>query len=85
MLLVLEKFFDTKVAAPPYRPNHLTTFTRILLCPIDPLKDIVSILRLVNLWPIACKLQWMTEYQTSVYQTVSNSERMEVQNLAKQL
>jgi hypothetical protein len=45
MLLVLEKFFDTKVAAPPYRQNYLTTFTRILLCPIDPLKDIVSIIR----------------------------------------
>ena len=45
MIHVLEKFFDTRVAAPPYRPNHLATFTRILLCPIEPLKDIVSIIR----------------------------------------
>jgi hypothetical protein len=45
MLLILEKFFDTKVAAPPYRPNHLTTFTRILLCPIEAIKDLISIIK----------------------------------------
>ena len=61
MLLVLEKFFDTKVAAPPYRPNHLTTFTRILLCPIEPLKDIVSILRYLNILQMTpwCKMYWL--------------------------
>jgi hypothetical protein len=56
MLLVLEKFFDTRVAAPPYRPNYLATFTRILLCPIEPLKDIVSIIRFVGIHETLLKM-----------------------------
>lgn len=59
-LLVLEKFFDTKVVAPPYRPNHFTTFSRILLCPIEALKDIVSIIRF-EMFPevvVKANLKW---------------------------
>jgi hypothetical protein len=43
---VLEKFFDCRVAAPPYRPNALMAFARILQCPPEPLKDFASIARL---------------------------------------
>eukprot|EP00095_Tigriopus_kingsejongensis_P000362 snap_masked-scaffold319_size207808-processed-gene-0.2 protein:Tk00362 transcript:snap_masked-scaffold319_size207808-processed-gene-0.2-mRNA-1 annotation:"mediator of rna polymerase ii transcription subunit 14" len=45
MIQTMEKFFDTRVAAPPFRPNAVTAFIKILLCPIEPLKDIVNIMR----------------------------------------
>ena len=44
MLLTLEKFFDVNVASPPYRPNAFIAFCRILKCPINVLKDVVSIM-----------------------------------------
>uniref|UniRef100_A0A1I8PUW4 Mediator of RNA polymerase II transcription subunit 14 n=1 Tax=Stomoxys calcitrans TaxID=35570 RepID=A0A1I8PUW4_STOCA len=45
-LLVLEQFFDTRVAAPPYRPNSLHSFCRVLSCATQVLKDFVQIMRL---------------------------------------
>ena len=45
VLQILEKFFDTRVAVAPFRPNALTAFVRMLQCPVKPLKDIVGILR----------------------------------------
>lgn len=45
-LLVIEQFFDTKVAVPPYRPNALTGFCHALNCAPQVLKDFVQIMRL---------------------------------------
>ncbi|XP_049856745.1 mediator of RNA polymerase II transcription subunit 14 [Schistocerca gregaria] len=43
---VIEKFFDTRVAAPPYKPNSLSGFGRMLNVPLNVLKDFVQIMRL---------------------------------------
>ena len=32
-LLIIQKFFDAKVVAPPYRPTFLSGFCRLLHCP----------------------------------------------------
>uniref|UniRef100_A0A1A9V3Z5 Mediator of RNA polymerase II transcription subunit 14 n=1 Tax=Glossina austeni TaxID=7395 RepID=A0A1A9V3Z5_GLOAU len=45
-LLIIEKFFDTRVAAPPYRPNALHGFSRVLSCAPQVLKDFLQIMRL---------------------------------------
>ena len=45
MLHTLQKFFDVNVASPPYRPSAITAFCRILVCPINALKDIIAIMR----------------------------------------
>ena len=45
MQQVVECFFDTRVAVPPFRPNAVTAFLRILQCPGEPLKDLVNLMR----------------------------------------
>lgn len=45
LIAILEKFFETRVAAPPFRPNAMTAFIKIIQCPIEPLKDILNIMR----------------------------------------
>ncbi|XP_065361680.1 mediator of RNA polymerase II transcription subunit 14 [Calliphora vicina] len=45
-LIVLEQFFDTRVAAPPYRPNSLQGFCKVLSCAPQVLKDFIQIMRL---------------------------------------
>nr|NP_612041.2 mediator complex subunit 14, isoform A [Drosophila melanogaster]Q9W0P8.4 RecName: Full=Mediator of RNA polymerase II transcription subunit 14; AltName: Full=Mediator complex subunit 14; AltName: Full=dRGR1 [Drosophila melanogaster]AAF47395.4 mediator complex subunit 14, isoform A [Drosophila melanogaster]AGW25608.1 FI21204p1 [Drosophila melanogaster] len=45
-LLVIEQYFDTRVAAPPYRPNSLHSICRLLNLPAQVLKDFVQIMRL---------------------------------------
>ena len=44
-LLIIQKFFDAKVVAPPYRPTFLSGFCRLLHCPQDTLKNIVQLMR----------------------------------------
>ena len=46
MLNILEKFFDTRVAVPPYRPNALTAFLRVIQCPANVFKDLFQIIHL---------------------------------------
>jgi mediator of RNA polymerase II transcription subunit 14 len=46
MLLILEKFFDTRVVVPPYRPNAVTAFIRILQCPVEALKNLIQLMHL---------------------------------------
>ena len=46
MLNILEKFFDTRVAVPPYRPNAVTAFLRVIQCPANVFKDIFQIVHL---------------------------------------
>lgn len=43
---IIEKFFDTRVAAPPFKPNSLSGFGRMLNVPFNVLKDFVQIMKL---------------------------------------
>ncbi|XP_055613544.1 mediator of RNA polymerase II transcription subunit 14-like, partial [Uranotaenia lowii] len=45
-LQILEQFFDQRVAAPPYRPAVVTSFTRMLNLPSQVMKDFMQIMRL---------------------------------------
>ncbi|XP_028152767.1 mediator of RNA polymerase II transcription subunit 14 isoform X2 [Diabrotica virgifera virgifera] len=45
-LQVLEKFFDTRAAAPPYKPTSMFTFCSILNLPLNVLKDFIQIMKL---------------------------------------
>ncbi|XP_031837631.1 mediator complex subunit 14 [Nomia melanderi] len=45
-LQIIEKFFDTRAAAPPYKPNTLSAFGRMLNVPFNVLKDFVQIMKL---------------------------------------
>nr|XP_018906970.1 PREDICTED: mediator of RNA polymerase II transcription subunit 14 isoform X1 [Bemisia tabaci] len=45
-LLILEKFFDTRAAAAPYKPNAILGFARMLNVSYNVLKDFISIMRL---------------------------------------
>lgn len=42
-LHVIEKFFDTRVVAPPYRPNALWGFGRMLNVPPPVLRDFIQV------------------------------------------
>lgn len=45
-LQILEKFFDTRAAAPPYKPNALNGFGKMLNLPFNILKDFIQIMKL---------------------------------------
>ncbi|XP_064456763.1 mediator of RNA polymerase II transcription subunit 14-like isoform X2 [Ornithodoros turicata] len=45
-LQVLERYFDTKVASFPYKPNAFMSFTRLMTAPLSILKDFVQLMRL---------------------------------------
>ncbi|CAG5108193.1 Similar to MED14: Mediator of RNA polymerase II transcription subunit 14 (Aedes aegypti) [Cotesia congregata] len=45
-LQIIEKFFDIRAAAPPYKPNTLSGFGRMLNVPLNVLKDFVQIMKL---------------------------------------
>ncbi|XP_015120340.1 mediator of RNA polymerase II transcription subunit 14 isoform X1 [Diachasma alloeum] len=45
-LQIIEKFFDTRAAAPPYKPNTLCGFGRMLNVPFNVLKDFIQIMKL---------------------------------------
>ncbi|EEB11666.1 CRSP complex subunit, putative [Pediculus humanus corporis] len=45
-LQIIEKFFDNKAAAPPYKPNALCGFGRMLNVPFNVLKDFIQIIKL---------------------------------------
>ncbi|XP_017469746.1 PREDICTED: mediator of RNA polymerase II transcription subunit 14 [Rhagoletis zephyria] len=62
-LLVLEQFFDLRVVSPPYRPNAMTAYCRVLSCPGQVLKDFVQIMRL-DLKPevMGDQLKWALQF-----------------------
>lgn len=65
--LVLEQFFDTRVAAPPYRPNSLHGFSRVLSCAPQVLKDFVQIMRLEMKPELGGdQLKWTVQFCTRV-------------------
>lgn len=43
---IIEQFFELRVAAPPYRPNALSSFGRALNVPPHILKDVIQLMRL---------------------------------------
>lgn len=45
-LQIIEKFFDTRASAPPFKPNALCGFGRMLNVPYNVLKDFVQIMKL---------------------------------------
>ncbi|EFN81998.1 Mediator of RNA polymerase II transcription subunit 14 [Harpegnathos saltator] len=45
-LQIIEKFFDTRAATPPYKPNTLSGFGKLLNVPFNVLKDIVQLMKL---------------------------------------
>ncbi|ERL93945.1 mediator of RNA polymerase II transcription subunit 14 [Dendroctonus ponderosae] len=45
-LQVLERFFETRAAAPPYKPTSMFTFCSMLNSPPNVLKDFIQIMRL---------------------------------------
>ncbi|KAK3931598.1 Mediator of RNA polymerase II transcription subunit 14 [Frankliniella fusca] len=42
---IIEKFFDMRVACPPYKPNSLLGLARILCTPLFVLKDFIQIMK----------------------------------------
>ena len=55
-LQIIEKFFDTRVVAPPFKPNSLLGFCCMLNVPVNVLKDFIRIMRL-DLMPTLCQQQ----------------------------
>lgn len=45
LLQIIQKFFDNKVVTPPYRPNTIVGFCKLLQCPSDTLKNIIQLMR----------------------------------------
>lgn len=61
-LQIIEQFFETRVAAPPYRPNALHAFCRMLNINVyRVLKDFVQIMRL-ELSPEMMGLKWNAQF-----------------------
>lgn len=46
VLQILEKFFDTRSAVPPFKPNSMFGFCSMLSVPVNVLKDIIQIMKL---------------------------------------
>lgn len=60
----LEKFFDTRAAAPPYKPNALSGFGKMLNLPFNILKDFIQIMKL-ELYPSLAQqhqLKWSVQW-----------------------
>ena len=45
MITILEKYFDSRVVSPPFRPNAVITFLTLLQCPLEAMKDLINVLR----------------------------------------
>ncbi|KAJ6633734.1 Mediator of RNA polymerase II transcription subunit 14 [Pseudolycoriella hygida] len=61
-LQIIEQFFETRVAAPPYRPNALSGFTRMLNVPSQVLKDFIQIIRVELMPDILQGLKWHVQF-----------------------
>ncbi|TKS66944.1 Mediator of RNA polymerase II transcription subunit 14 [Collichthys lucidus] len=57
-LQVLEKFFETRVAGPPFKYNTLNAFTKLLGAPTNILRDCVRIMKL----ELAAQLKWNVQF-----------------------
>lgn len=66
-LLILEQFFDTRVVAPPYRPNDMVTFCRLLnIGAPRVLKDFIQIMRLELIPDLSMNFRWTVQLSLRV-------------------
>uniref|UniRef100_A0A8B9LPT3 Mediator of RNA polymerase II transcription subunit 14 n=1 Tax=Astyanax mexicanus TaxID=7994 RepID=A0A8B9LPT3_ASTMX len=61
-LQVLEKFFETRVAGPPFKYNTLNAFTKLLGAPTNILRDCVRIMKLELFPEQAAQLKWNVQF-----------------------
>uniref|UniRef100_A0A673WLZ7 Mediator of RNA polymerase II transcription subunit 14 n=1 Tax=Salmo trutta TaxID=8032 RepID=A0A673WLZ7_SALTR len=61
-LQVLEKFFETRVAGPPFKYNTLNAFTKLLGAPTNILRDCVRIMKLELFPDQATQLKWNVQF-----------------------
>uniref|UniRef100_A0A665VSQ9 Mediator of RNA polymerase II transcription subunit 14 n=1 Tax=Echeneis naucrates TaxID=173247 RepID=A0A665VSQ9_ECHNA len=61
-LQVLEKFFETRVAGPPFKYNTLNAFTKLLGAPTTILRDCVRIMKLELFPDQAAQLKWNVQF-----------------------
>ncbi|XP_033842585.1 mediator of RNA polymerase II transcription subunit 14 isoform X2 [Periophthalmus magnuspinnatus] len=61
-LQVLEKFFETRVAGPPFKYNTLNAFTKLLGAPTHILRDCVRIMKLELFPDQAGQLKWNVQF-----------------------
>lgn len=63
---ILERYFDLKVACPPYKSNSLTSFGRLLKAQIRILKDCVQIMRLELMPNQDRSLKWSVQWLLTI-------------------
>lgn len=61
-LQVLEKFFESRVAGPPFKYNTLNAFTKLLGAPTNILRDCVRIMKLELFPDQAAQLKWNVQF-----------------------
>ncbi|XP_017265835.1 mediator of RNA polymerase II transcription subunit 14 isoform X2 [Kryptolebias marmoratus] len=61
-LQVLERFFETRVAGPPFKFNTLSAFTKLLGAPTTVLRDCVRIMKLELFPDQAGQLKWNVQF-----------------------
>ncbi|XP_075052510.1 mediator of RNA polymerase II transcription subunit 14 isoform X2 [Mixophyes fleayi] len=61
-LQVLEKFFETRVAGPPFKANTLIAFTKLLGAPTHILRDCVHIMKLELFPDQTTQLKWNVQF-----------------------
>ncbi|XP_061081608.1 mediator of RNA polymerase II transcription subunit 14 isoform X1 [Conger conger] len=61
-LQVLEKFFETRVAGPPFKYNTLNAFTKLLGAPTSILRDCVRIMKLELFPDQTAQLKWSVQF-----------------------
>ncbi|XP_034042041.1 mediator of RNA polymerase II transcription subunit 14 isoform X2 [Thalassophryne amazonica] len=61
-LQVLEKFFETRVAGPPFKYNTLNAFTKLLGAPTNILRDCVRIMKLELFPDQPTPLKWNVQF-----------------------
>ena len=63
LLQLLETFFATKVVSPPFRPNGLAAFARMISLPPRILRDCIQIIRLQLVPSIVEQHNWKWNVQ----------------------
>ncbi|XP_049637644.1 mediator of RNA polymerase II transcription subunit 14-like [Suncus etruscus] len=61
-LQVLENFFETRVAGPPFKANTLIAFTKLLRAPTHILRDCVHIMKLELFPDQTTQLKWNVQF-----------------------
>lgn len=65
-LQIIEQFFELKVCSPPYRPQALSGFGKMLNVPPQVLKDFIQIIRLELMPELAQGMKWNVQFCTRV-------------------